>query len=382
MEMESFKPRKTRISSSEKSELFKNNLAWCAGCKEVKNVSEMTLNKTKEFGLGNNCKCCENSLAATRREANRLKKQLDSDYAEAERLKEREYRRAKRVEESTSIKSLIIDNPLNFKPAGLKVSNRESEALRIAGYKWCAKCSTVNPLEEFYNGASYCRSCMSLMTKGNEDVLNSRKTYYIENRDAVLNRVRTYRKNNPEAIRLSKMKYSINNPDKERESRDRYRSLNIDKIRAKQKEHYHKNIKAKKEYDRKYRIDNAAILRDKLRDRYNSDRDFRLRCICRSILRRALKYSKSKKTSRTFELLGYTNVDLINHIESLFQPGMSWDNYGEWHIDHKIPICTAKTFEDGIRLSQLDNLQPLWEADNLSKGSKILYIYKDLHIQK
>jgi hypothetical protein len=60
------------------------------------------------------------------------------------------------------------------------------------------------------------------------------------------------------------------------------------------------------------------------------------------------------------------------YLEAKFKPGMSWDNYGEWHIDHIIPL---NDFELTIREQFLDavhytNLQPLWKAENLSKGIK------------
>ena len=51
---------------------------------------------------------------------------------------------------------------------------------------------------------------------------------------------------------------------------------------------------------------------------------------------------------------------------------MSWDNYGEWHIDHIIPLASATTEEGVLKLYHYSNLQPLWAKDNLSKGSKIL----------
>jgi hypothetical protein len=51
---------------------------------------------------------------------------------------------------------------------------------------------------------------------------------------------------------------------------------------------------------------------------------------------------------------------------------MSWDNYGYygWHIDHIIPLSSAKTKEEIYKLCHFKNLQPLWWTDNLSKGKK------------
>lgn len=85
----------------------------------------------------------------------------------------------------------------------------------------------------------------------------------------------------------------------------------------------------------------------------------------------------SKRGRKTFSLLGYTSEELRTHIESKFLPGMSWENFGKggWHIDHIIPLA-VHNYEtpddiDFKRAWSLTNLQPLWEAENLSKGAKL-----------
>ena len=55
-------------------------------------------------------------------------------------------------------------------------------------------------------------------------------------------------------------------------------------------------------------------------------------------------------------------------MENQFIDGISWENYGEWHIDHIIPLSTSKSIEEINRLCHYTNLQPLWAFDNLSKG--------------
>lgn len=73
---------------------------------------------------------------------------------------------------------------------------------------------------------------------------------------------------------------------------------------------------------------------------------------------------------RTEEKLGYTKAEFIARIESQFETGMTWDNHGDWHIDHIKPISAF--IEEGVKdpkiVNALDNLQPLWAFDNLSKG--------------
>ncbi|KKN58615.1 hypothetical protein LCGC14_0550340 [marine sediment metagenome] len=87
---------------------------------------------------------------------------------------------------------------------------------------------------------------------------------------------------------------------------------------------------------------------------------------------------KGNKNNRHWEyVVGYLLNQLKKHLESLFEPGMSWDNYGKWHIDHKIPISafniTSYNCEDFKSCWALGNLQPLWARDNLRKGNKLNY---------
>ena len=80
------------------------------------------------------------------------------------------------------------------------------------------------------------------------------------------------------------------------------------------------------------------------------------------------------KESKTFELLGCDQETLFEHFESKFQDGMTWENhsfYG-WHADHIIPLDSATTVEELVKLCHFTNLQPLWAKENLEKGNKIL----------
>lgn len=90
-------------------------------------------------------------------------------------------------------------------------------------------------------------------------------------------------------------------------------------------------------------------------------------------------FSRSKKISKpskTEEILGCSLEFFRLHIESLFAENMSLENHGQgegkWNIDHKIPIYSAKTKEDIIKLCHYTNLQPMWALDNISKGSKLI----------
>ena len=89
-----------------------------------------------------------------------------------------------------------------------------------------------------------------------------------------------------------------------------------------------------------------------------------------------LSLSADAKKGATWEkLLGYDRYELIRHLERQFTPGMSWDNYGEWHIDHIIPQAafnfSSPNHIDFKRCWALENLQPLWAGDNISKRARL-----------
>jgi len=87
-----------------------------------------------------------------------------------------------------------------------------------------------------------------------------------------------------------------------------------------------------------------------------------------------VKHQKGIKSAKTSELLGCTVEDLRLFLEAEFVEGMSWENYGEWHVDHIRP-CASFNLEDPEeqkRCFHWTNLQPLWAQDNLRKGAKIV----------
>ena len=95
---------------------------------------------------------------------------------------------------------------------------------------------------------------------------------------------------------------------------------------------------------------------------------YRLGCAMRSRVHEVLK----KKAFRSLHYVGCDLPFLMTHLESQFVDGMSWDNYGKWHVDHVIPLASGKTLDAIIPLFHYSNLQPLWAFDNLSKGAKMV----------
>jgi hypothetical protein len=136
-----------------------------------------------------------------------------------------------------------------------------------------------------------------------------------------------------------------------------------EKSRDRQKKYYQKNIDSIRVRNKKYET-----------NRLKNDPEFRL---IKNIRRRVLLFLQSNnitKNNKTFEIVGCTPQQLKEHIKSQFKDDMSWENYGYygWHIDHIIPLSSAKNEDELYKLCHYTNLQPLWASDNLSKGDKIL----------
>jgi hypothetical protein len=93
----------------------------------------------------------------------------------------------------------------------------------------------------------------------------------------------------------------------------------------------------------------------------------RLRCRINSCLRK----KSWSKNSKTIKIIGAEWETVKAYLESLFLDDMSWDNRGDWHIDHVIPLASAQNEEELEKLCHYTNLQPLWAIDNLKKGDSM-----------
>jgi hypothetical protein len=88
----------------------------------------------------------------------------------------------------------------------------------------------------------------------------------------------------------------------------------------------------------------------------------------------SLRKGGFKKNSCTEKMLGCTFNQFAKHIEKQFTDGMNWDNRGDWHLDHIVPLSCATTIEGLEMLSHYKNIRPLWAADNLSKSNNLVLI--------
>jgi hypothetical protein len=106
---------------------------------------------------------------------------------------------------------------------------------------------------------------------------------------------------------------------------------------------------------------------------YNNDEIFKLKTIMRNRIRNFLLLKGITKKNKTFNIVGCSPSYLKEYIEKKFTEGMCWEKMGQYiHIDHIIPLSSAKTEEEIYELCHYTNLQPLWAADNLTKYNKII----------
>lgn len=190
------------------------------------------------------------------------------------------------------------------------------------------------------------------------------KKYYLRNKEKMDNRSRSYYKENPSYYK---------------DWATRYYQENRDDIIKKSRQYYLLNKDRAIEYSKSYRKANpldkqhhSKICGEYYKKRRKADPLFHLLTNIRARTCAFFRETNRVKMDKTINLLGSSMEIIKEHIEKQFTEGMGWDNYGEWHIDHIIPLSSGKTEEDIIKLCHYTNLQPLWAIDNLKKGNKII----------
>lgn len=220
--------------------------------------------------------------------------------------------------------------------------------------KVCSKCGEEKELSEF--------NFRSDSGKYRNDCKTCKKHY---NKD--------YYKNNSEEIIKNVKEYSDSNRDKKSEYIKQYYAQNRDLIIAKNLEYYKKNKKHLRYADNINR-----------KNRRINDSIFKLKCNIQRRISHSLTRNNFTKKSRTHEILGCSISEFKIYLESKFEDWMNWDNYGNWNgivnnvnmswdVDHIIPLSSAKTEDDIIKLNHYTNLQPLCSYVNrVIKRDKIL----------
>lgn len=206
--------------------------------------------------------------------------------------------------------------------------------------KVCFNCNEEKPESEFYKNK---RSKGGLHNQCKDCVKAKVNSYYEENKEYINNKKREWNDRNKDRIKQWKDWYYQENRESILDNKKRYYQENKDKLRV--------------------------YKRDWKREKYKNDPEFRMREFMRDCLRRVLKVGTGESSAK---VLGYDRKQLMQRIECQFQPGMSWENHGEWEIDHRLSIdYFRKKGEDRPHIiNALSNLQPLWKDENASKTNK------------
>jgi len=247
--------------------------------------------------------------------------------------------------------------------------------------------------------------------KNKERIRERAKEYQLKNKERIRERAKEYQLKNKERIREQRKEY-YNKPEnkkhlkeyqlknKERRAKKRkewylknqehmkeYRLKMKEYMKEYGKKYYQENIEAtkvrhkkwrleNKEYNKKYekeyrsRPEKRELIRNRKRNQYQTDINFRLKELCRKRVLSALKFNH--KSARTMELIGCTIGELRRHLESLFEPWMTWENQGRggWDVDHIIACATFDLTDPEQQRACFNwsNLQPLEHIENIKKG--------------
>jgi len=228
--------------------------------------------------------------------------------------------------------------------------------------KKCNKCCEIKIINHFHKKPkskdgynTICIECVKIKQKEYWNKTKKvkkikQKEYYEENKKVF----KEYHDKNRTEILIKQKQYRYENKNKIKKLKQDYIKNNKDKIEKYRKDYYLKNKERILAKNREWNKKHSHIV------------------AWRSILKSQLRRFGSQKEGKTIDLLGYSAMELKQHIESLFTEGMSWDNHGQWHIDHIKPVTKFNKDELPSVVNALSNLQPLWGSENRSKYNKFL----------
>jgi hypothetical protein len=205
------------------------------------------------------------------------------------------------------------------------------------------------------------------------------KLYYIENKEQIDAKNKAWAKENKDRIVKYKKIYEEDNKDILKQKNALYREHNKERLSEWHKQHYQKNKEEIKIKTRDYAHANKDKVniykKEYIKERKTADPLFKFKCQVRTMIHLAVKRRSFKKNTKSFSIIGMPAEEFMLYLEQTFidiygRPRTSDDVV---HIDHKIPMATAKTEEDMLRLCHYSNLQYLLASDNLKKNSKLDY---------
>lgn len=252
--------------------------------------------------------------------------------------------------------------------------------------KICCKCGIEKKLEEFvlWKGKyiNPCRKCKNeylkqYYLKNKEKASKVSKEYHKKHKEEIKEYAKKYREEHKEELKNKRKIYNKKNNEKLKNNKKEYYEKNKQRILKKSKQYYleHKEEIIKREIDyfnnnRKNMINKAN---ERNKKRRKNDNIYRLKCQVREMLKDSFKRKYKKKNKHTEEILGCSIDFFINYLLETFKNNYGYEYNGieKVHIDHIIPLATANTEEEIIKLCYYTNLQLLKAKDNLKKSNKL-----------
>ena len=242
-------------------------------------------------------------------------------------------------------------------------------------HRLCTCCDKMLTLDRFTpHGTihrSQCKECRRPKDKGWRD----------ENIDVLRQKKREYRSTHLDEEREAGRRFREKNREYVASYMKTYKTENEERLRIYRQEYYQKNKERIIRYAQENRERIIAVSKIRHQERRKTDKGYSMKATIRSRVGNYIKFYGGRKDSPTFGLIGCTVDFLMEHLESLFGAGMTWDNYGayrrggpmKWQIDHIIP-CAAFNLTDLEQQKECfhwTNCQPLWADENIRKGKRL-----------
>jgi len=252
--------------------------------------------------------------------------------------------------------------------------------------KICNRCGIEKNIEEFtIEKGKYrnpCKECRNKYLKeyhlkNKEKANKNSREYYKNHKEKMNEQSREYGRRNREKLKLKRRIYDKKNEEKVKNRRKKYYKDNKEIILKKDKQYYLKNkekIRIRNLiYFNKNRKRLMSIKNEKNKIRRKTDDIYRLKCQVREMLKDSFSRKSKKKNKHTEEILGCSIEFFIDYLLNTYKNnyGIEWDKKEKVHIDHIIPLKTANTEEEIIKLCHYTNLQLLKAKDNLKKNAKL-----------
>lgn len=234
-------------------------------------------------------------------------------------------------------------------------------------FKKCRLCNEEKEINQFRKSGKYIRK--ECKTCENKATIERNK----KNKKHILEMQKKWRDNNPE--KLQKYREKDYDKIKRKEYNKKYYEENKEYYKKHHKDYFNKNKDKIKENYKKWKNNNIEKVREYQRKdalKRKQDPLKKLELQLRNMINTSFKRKGQVKSKKLELICGLNSKELVNYLLNTFKEnyGYEWNNTEKVHIDHIIPLKTAKTIEDVYRLCYYSNLQLLKPKDNFEKGAK------------